>query len=78
VEASDDYDPFPLNLEEYAVRETPHSRAATAPVYNWELQWMVRYCLNRRLDRQREALPKLRAYVVIPFPCLLQVYVCLR
>ena len=77
MKACDYYNPVPLNFEEYAVRKTPHSRAATAPVDNWELQRMVRYCLNSRIDRERETLPKLRAYVVIPFPRLFQVCVCL-
>src|SRR5229473_7531601 len=66
VEARDDHNPVLLNLKEYSVGEEPHSRTATAPVDDRELHWMFRDCLNRRLDCQREALPKLGANVVIP------------
>jgi len=61
VEAGDYDNPMLLNLEEYSVREPPHSRTATAPVDNRELQWMLCHRLNRDLDRPRETLPKLRA-----------------
>jgi hypothetical protein len=57
VEAGDHHDPMLLNLEEYSVGKAPHSRTATAPVDDRELQRMFRYCLNRRFDRQRETLP---------------------
>ena len=78
MEAGDCHNPVLLNLEEYSVGEAPHSRTATAPVDDWELQWMFRYCLNRGRDRQRETLPKLREYILIPCPRLFQVRVCLR
>jgi hypothetical protein len=64
-----------LNLEEYSVGEAPHSRTAKATVNHRELQRMLRYCLNRGLDRQRETLPKLRADVVIPCTRVQQVLI---
>lgn len=64
-----------LNLEEYSVGEPQHSRTATAPVDNRELQWMVGDCLNRDRNRPRETLPELRAYVVIPCPRFQQILV---
>ncbi len=67
--------PMLLNLEKYSVRKAPHSRTATAPVDNRELQWMFRDCLNRGLDRERETLPKLRANVVIPCPPFQQILI---
>ena len=75
VEAGDCHNPMLLNLEEYSLGELPHSRAATVPVDNRELQWMVGDCLNRDLDRQRETLPKLREYVVIPCLRFLQILI---
>jgi hypothetical protein len=57
VEAGDHHDPMLLNLEEYSVGKAPHSRTATAPVDDRELQRMFRYCLNRGLDRKRETIP---------------------
>jgi hypothetical protein len=75
VEASDYHDPMLLNLEEYSIWKTAHSRTATAPVDDWELQWMFRYRLNRGLDRQRETLPKLRADIVIPCSRVQQIFI---
>ena len=75
MEAGDCHNPMLLNLEEYSVGEPAHSRTATVPVDNGEFQWMLCDCLNRDLDRQRETLPKLRAYVVIPCPRLLQILI---
>jgi hypothetical protein len=75
VEAGDCHNPMLLNLEEYSVGEPPHSRTATAPVGNRELQWMLCDCLNRDLDRPRETLPELRAYFVIPCPRFLQIFI---
>jgi hypothetical protein len=39
-----------LNLEEYAVREAPHSCTATVPVDDGELQWMFSNYLDRGFD----------------------------
>src|SRR6266446_3606432 len=64
-----------LHLEEYSVREAPHSRAATAPVDDRELQWVFRYSFNCAFDRQRKTLTELRADVVIPRPRVLQVLI---
>ena len=66
VEAGYHHNPIVLHLEEYAIRETPHSRTATASVDYRKLQGMFCQCLNRDLDRQRETPTKLRADVVIP------------
>ncbi|MGA7929280.1 MAG: hypothetical protein WCA20_25185 [Candidatus Sulfotelmatobacter sp.] len=68
VEAGYHHNPIVLHLEEYAMRETPHSRTSTAPVCYRELQRMFCECLNRGLDRQRETIPQPRADVVIPSP----------
>jgi hypothetical protein len=51
VEAGDYHDPMLLKFEEYAVRKAPHSRAATVPVHDSELQWLFRYSLDRSFDR---------------------------
>src|SRR5271157_5866573 len=66
VEAGDHNNPIHLNLEEYSVGKAPHSCTATAPVDDRKLQWMLRDCLNRGLDRQCETLSQLQANVVIP------------
>jgi hypothetical protein len=42
VEAGDNYNPMPLEFEEYAIRKAPHSCAATVPMDDGELQWMFR------------------------------------
>jgi hypothetical protein len=68
VEAGYHHNPIVLHLEEYAIRETPHPRTATAPVGYRELQRMFCDCLDRGLDRQRETIPEPRADVVIPSP----------
>ena len=68
VKARDNHNPVLLNLKEYSVGEAPHSRTSAAPVDDRELHWMFCDCLNRRLDCQRELVPKLRANVVIPSP----------
>jgi hypothetical protein len=75
VEAGDYDNPMLLNLEEYPVRKPPHSRTAAVPVYNRELRWMLCDCFNRSRDRQRETLPKLRAYIVIPCSRFLQILI---
>jgi len=77
VETGDCDNPMFLNLEEYSVGKSPHSRTATAPVDSRELQWMLGHGLNRDLDRSRETLPKLETYVVIPCPRFLQILICL-
>jgi hypothetical protein len=69
VEAGDHHNPIFLHLEEYSVREEPHSRTATIAVDSWELQWMFRYRLDRGLNRQRETLSEPRTNVVISCPC---------
>jgi hypothetical protein len=51
VEASDYHNPMILHLEEYDLREAVHSRAATAPVDERELQRTFRDGLNRSRDR---------------------------
>jgi hypothetical protein len=71
VKAGNHYNPMFLYLEEYSVGETPHSRTPTPSVDDRELQGMFRDCFNCGLDRQRETLPKLWAYVVIPGPRIL-------
>jgi len=76
VEAGDCHNPMLLNLEEYSVGKAPHSRTATVPVDNRELQWMLCHCLNCVLDCQRETLSKLWAHVVIPCPRFLQILIC--
>ena len=73
MKAGDYYNPVFLNLEEYTVRESPHSRTAMATVDDRKLQWMLCHCLSCCLDRQRETLPKPGAYVVIPRPGILQI-----
>jgi hypothetical protein len=78
VEAGDYHNPMLLNLEEYSVWEAPNSRTPTAPVDDRELQWIVCDCRNRGLDRQCEALRKLRANVVIPGPRFQQILIRLR
>jgi hypothetical protein len=78
VKAGNHYNPMFLCLEEYPVGKAPHSRTATAAVDGRELQRMFRYCLNRGLHREGEALPKLWANVVIPCPRFLQILVRLR
>ena len=75
MEASDYHNPMLLSLEEYSVWKAPHSRTAMASIDDRELQRIFRYCLNRRLDRQRETLPKLRANFVIPCPRFQQILV---
>jgi hypothetical protein len=75
VEAGNYNNPMLLNLEEYSVGEAPHSRTATVTVDDRELQRMVCNRLNRRPDREREPLTKLRAYVVVPCPRFLQIVV---
>ena len=78
VEAGDYHNSLLLNLEEYSVWEAPNSRTPTASVDDRELQWSVCDCRNRGLDCQREALPKLRANIVIPSPRFQQILVCLE
>src|SRR5450759_5013483 len=75
VEAGDHHDPMLLNLEEQPIGKAPHSRTATAPVDDRELQCMFRDCLNRGLDCQRETIPKLRPNVVIPCPRFQQILI---
>jgi hypothetical protein len=75
VEAGNHHDPIRLNLEEYSVGKAPHSCTATAPVNDRKLQRMLRDCLNRGLNRQRETLPKLRPNVVIPCPRFQQILI---
>jgi hypothetical protein len=64
-----------LKLEEYAVRKAPHSRAATVPVHDRELQWLFRYSLDHSFDRQGETLAKLWTDVFIPRPCFQQILI---
>ena len=45
VEAGDYHDSLPLNFEEYCVGKAAHSRTATVPVDDSELQWISRDCL---------------------------------
>jgi hypothetical protein len=78
VEACDHYSPILLNLEEYPVGETPYSCAATVPVDDRKLNWMLYDCLNRGLDCSRETLPKLGADVAVPCPRILQILIRLR
>jgi hypothetical protein len=51
MEAGDYNNAMFLELEEYAVRKTPHPSAATVPVDDSELQWTFRDCLNCGFDR---------------------------
>ena len=60
MEAGYHHNPVLLHLEEYAIREAPHSRPPTTSVDHGELQGVVCDCLNRGLDRQRETLPSPR------------------
>jgi hypothetical protein len=60
MEAGYHHNPMLLHLEEYAIREAPHSRPPTTSVDHGELQGVVCDCLNRGLDRQRETLPSPR------------------
>ena len=78
MEARDDHNPVFLNLKEYSVGEAPHSDSSTVPVDDRELSWVFRDCLNRRLDCQREPLPKFGANVVIPCPRFQQILACFR
>jgi hypothetical protein len=66
VEAGDYDNSIFLNLKEYSVGEAPDPRATAVTIDDRELQWMFRYRFNRGFDREREALPKFRAYVVLP------------
>jgi hypothetical protein len=76
VEARDDENPVLVDFKEYSVREEPHSGTAAAPVDARKLRWVFRDCLNRRLNCQREPLPKLGSNVVIPCPRFQQIFVC--
>lgn len=74
VEAGDYHNPL-LNLEEYAIRKAPHSRAATVPVDDRELQWMFRDCFDCGFDCQGETVSKLWPDVVVPSPRFQQVLI---
>lgn len=75
VEAGDYRYPMLLKFEEYAIRESPHSRTATVPVDDRELQWMFSNRFNRGLHRQGETLPKFQADVVVPCPSFQQILI---
>jgi len=75
VEAGDYHNPVLLNLEKDPIGKTPNSRTPPSPVDDGKLQGVFCDCLNRCLDCQREALPKLRAYVVVPCPRFLQILI---
>jgi hypothetical protein len=60
MEAGYHHNPMVLHLEEYGIRKTPHSRTATTPVGDRELQRMFCECLHRGFDRQRETIPQPR------------------
>lgn len=57
MEAGDHYNPMFLKIKENAKRKTTHPGAAVAPVYNGELRWVFRDCLNCAFNRERETLP---------------------
>lgn len=75
MEAGDYHNPMLLKLEEYSVREAPHSRTATVAVDDRELQRMFRDCLNCGFDRQGETLPEYWADIVIPRPRFEQILI---
>jgi len=66
VEAGDYHNPMLVHLEEYSVGEAPDSRTPPSPIHDRELQRVLRDCVNCCFDFQREPVPKLRAYIVIP------------
>ena len=78
MEAGNHHNAALLNLEEYAIRETPHSRSTTVAVDYGKLQWMFRYGVNGGFDCQGEALSKVGADVVVPCPCVQQIFIRLR
>ena len=64
-----------LHLEEYSIRKASHPGTSPLSVDNRKLQGVFSDCFNRGLDRQRETLPKLWAYVVIPRARIVQVLI---
>ena len=75
MKARDDHNPVLLDLKEDSVGEAPHSRTATVPVDDRELQWMFGYCLNCCFYCQGETLHNFRAYVVVPCPRFQQILI---
>jgi hypothetical protein len=76
MKAGDYHNPVLLNIEEYSVRKAPYSGPPPSQVDDRESQWVLGDCFNGRIDRQRETLPKLRAYVLVP--CTRFSQVCVR
>ena len=60
MEAGNHDNPMVLKLEEYAIRESPHSSTATVPVDDRKLQWTLSNRINRGLDRQGKRSPSSR------------------
>jgi hypothetical protein len=73
VEAGDYHNSVLLSLKEYSEGKAPDSRTPSSSVDNGKLQRVFCDSFNRGLDCQGETLTKLRAYVVIPSPSLLQI-----
>lgn len=78
MEAGDNYNSLVLNLEEDSIGKTPDTRTSPPSMNNRKLQWVLGDCLNRSLYSPRKALPKLRAHLVVPGACLLQLRIGLR
>jgi len=66
VEAGNYQNPILLDLVEYAVGEPAHSSAPAIAMHDRELQRALGNCVHRFIDSGGEAVPELRAYVVIP------------
>jgi hypothetical protein len=66
VEAGDYNNPILLNLEEYSIRKAPDPGAPPSSMDDRKVQCIFRNRLNGRIDRQREALPKLRTDIRVP------------
>jgi hypothetical protein len=75
MEAGDYHNPALLNLEKDSIGKTPHSRTPPSPIDDRKLQRVFCNCLKRCLDCEREALPKFRAFVVVPCPGFLQILI---
>jgi hypothetical protein len=75
VEAGNHHNPLLLNLEEDSIGKTPHSRAATVPVDDRELQCIFCDRFDCGLDCQREAFPKFVTNPVIPRPRFEQILI---
>jgi hypothetical protein len=75
MEAGHYHNPVLLNLEKDSIGKTSHSRTLPSSIDERKLQRVFCNCLKRCPDCEREALPKRRAYVVVPCPRFLQILI---